>query len=245
MVDAVPVDDGVQEAIKEDTTVPGVALTPSETTATTLFKTDDPVEVISRARDVANVLKDVLRQADLIKPIQGKEFVELGGWQTAGTLLGVTTIVRWTNKVEHGYEARAEVITLDGRVIGGAEASCLSTERRGPWKSADDYAIKSMAQTRAQSKALRGVLGWIMSLAGYSPTPAEEMEDRNAPVIPDHAKVVQPPLTGEASAALVGLCGNDQQVAAQVWKTIQDRCDGIMPVAAAHAIKTVAEAING
>jgi hypothetical protein len=32
-----------------------------------------------------------------------------------------------------------------------------------------------MAQTRAAGKVLRLLLGWVMTLAGYEPTPAEEM----------------------------------------------------------------------
>ncbi len=34
-----------------------------------------------------------------------------------------------------------------------------------------------MAQTRATSKAMRIPLSWVMVLAGYSPTPAEEMTE--------------------------------------------------------------------
>jgi len=33
-----------------------------------------------------------------------------------------------------------------------------------------------MAQTRACAKALRNVLAWVVVLAGYAPTPAEEMD---------------------------------------------------------------------
>src|SRR3990167_3037439 len=32
-----------------------------------------------------------------------------------------------------------------------------------------------MAQTRACAKTLRNILGWVVVLAGYRPTPAEEM----------------------------------------------------------------------
>ena len=37
------------------------------------------------------------------------------------------------------------------------------------------FQLKSMAQTRACSKVLRQVFAWIVVLAGYKPTPAEEM----------------------------------------------------------------------
>jgi len=38
------------------------------------------------------------------------------------------------------------------------------------------FQLKSMAQTRACAKALRNVLAWVVVLAGYRPTPAEELE---------------------------------------------------------------------
>ena len=37
------------------------------------------------------------------------------------------------------------------------------------------FQLKSMAQTRAGAKAFRMVVGWVVVLAGYKPTPAEEM----------------------------------------------------------------------
>ena len=38
------------------------------------------------------------------------------------------------------------------------------------------FQVRSMAQTRAGSKALRNALAWVVVLAGYRPTPAEEMD---------------------------------------------------------------------
>ena len=38
------------------------------------------------------------------------------------------------------------------------------------------FQLASMAQTRANAKALRNVLSWVVVLAGYKPTPAEEMD---------------------------------------------------------------------
>jgi hypothetical protein len=37
------------------------------------------------------------------------------------------------------------------------------------------FQLRSMAQTRACAKAFRNVLAWVVVLAGYKPTPAEEM----------------------------------------------------------------------
>jgi methylglyoxal synthase len=50
------------------------------------------------------------------------------------------------------------------------------------WARRDDYALQSMAQTRATSKALRLPLGFVMQIAGYDATPAEEIREmRTAP----------------------------------------------------------------
>lgn len=38
------------------------------------------------------------------------------------------------------------------------------------------FQLRSMAQTRACAKAFRNVLAWVVVLAGYKPTPAEEMQ---------------------------------------------------------------------
>ena len=96
-------------------------------------------------------------------------------------MMGVFPIVVWTRKMSdpEGWEARVEARTLAGAVVGAAEAECLRSEKR--WGAADDYAVRSMAQTRATSKALRGPLGFIVHLAGFSATPADEMPDDGKP----------------------------------------------------------------
>lgn len=40
------------------------------------------------------------------------------------------------------------------------------------------FQLKSMAQTRACAKVLRNVLAWVVVLAGYRPTPAEELDGK-------------------------------------------------------------------
>jgi hypothetical protein len=75
----------------------------------------------------------------------------------------------------YDYEARVEARTVSGLLVGTGEATCSRKESR--WAQADDYAVKSMAQTRATSKALKAATGWLMVLAGYKATPAEEMPD--------------------------------------------------------------------
>lgn len=140
----------------------------------TLFQTDEPSEVVEKATKVATALASVIRNQKLTSPIQGKEYVRVEGWTLLGSMLGVFPVNVWTHELpdKQGWEARVEARRGD-QVVGAAEAMCTRSE--GRWKSADDYAIRSMAQTRATAKALRMPLGFVMQLAGYEPTPAEEM----------------------------------------------------------------------
>lgn len=168
------------EIIEQDATGNGTAVSAGELVPTqpqSLVGTNDPIEAVERLTKVADALKRVVDQKSLIARIQGKEYPLVGAWQTLGVLLGVTAITEWTRPIMrddkvYGYEARVEVRTLDGHVVGAAESMCT---REGQWARSDENALRSMAQTRATSKALRGPLGFVMQLAGYEATPAEEM----------------------------------------------------------------------
>lgn len=138
-----------------------------------LFHTNNPAEVLTRAQETAEALMPVIRKQGLVSNIQGREYLNVEAWLTLATMVSITPVCTWTRKLEDGWEARVEARTLDGRVIGAAEAECLRSEKM--WKGRDDFAIRSMAQTRATSKALASVLRFIATLAGFQGTPAEEM----------------------------------------------------------------------
>ena len=142
-------------------------------TPVTLFGTDDPVQVVARASAMAAALKDVIVNRGLISVISKREYVRLEGWTLLGSMIGVFAVLEWTRPVEGGWEARVSARTLGGNIIGMAEAECLRSEKS--WADRDDYAIRSMAQTRASAKALRMPLGFIVEMAGYAATPADEM----------------------------------------------------------------------
>lgn len=167
-------DNVVDAEIVEDAGSGGGEMVPQAQPGT-LFRTDDPVQVLARATETANALRDVITRQNLYKRIGDKNHILVEGWQTLGAMLGVTAVCEWTRPLENGWEARVLAQTLDGRVIGAAEAQCLSTEGK-PWNTAEGYAIRSMAQTRATSKALASVLRFVATLGGYDGTPAEEAE---------------------------------------------------------------------
>ena len=147
----------------------------------TLFGTDDPHAIIGMATEKAKALADVIRQQKLTAKIGKREHVLIEGWTLLGSLLGVFPVPVWTREIRDedgkllGFSARVEARTLAGEVVGAAESRCLKAERN--WSDRDDYALESMAQTRATSKALRMPLGFVMVLAGYNATPAEEITE--------------------------------------------------------------------
>ena len=171
--------------MSEDTTIvhagtdgAGTQPGPVADSAGTLWGTSDPVEVLDRAQHVARALTGVLERNQLYVEIQGRRHVRVEGWLTLGSMLGVTPVCVWTRPVDRdgarGWEARVEARTLDGRTVAAAESQCLRVERR--WARADDYALRSMAQTRATSKALSSALRFVVTLAGFDGTPYEEMQ---------------------------------------------------------------------
>lgn len=186
-----------------------------------LFRTEDPVEIIRRASETADALAAVLTDRKLTKRIGQKDHVLVEGWTLLGTMLGVFPVVEWTRQVPDGWEARVEARTLAGQVVGAAEAECLRTENT--WKGRDDYALRSMAQTRAVSKALRGPLGFVVTLAGYEATPAEEMpSERTEP----QARVEGPkPLAAPKSwAKLTEMVAAYDQATHDLFFSFADAC---------------------
>lgn len=159
-----------------------------------LFHTDDPVEVLDKASAVATALANVIDRQNMFVSIRGKNHVTIDGWQTLASMLGVTAVVVSTSELDPGdWEARAEARTMDGRVVGAADAMCCKAEGGNWGPKASSNARRAMAQTRAMSRALRGPLGFVVTLAGYQATAAEEM-----PAAPPPAPVV--PLTDDQIA---------------------------------------------
>lgn len=247
----------------------------------TLWNTHDPSEIVERASAVATALKQVIDKQQMKTPMGGgREHVNIEGWQTAGTLLGLQAIVTATRRIEPaasfevkavrkkwgkengkrvvieetehtwtvvGYssEAVAEVRTMDGRVVSRAEATCSREESK--WFDSDEYAVKSMAQTRACSRALRQALGFIIGMAGYATTPAEEMPaDNQATPSRDHLAKATPEQNEAVSTALCQILPHKEAEA--TYNAVCSLFDGTMPGQVAEAIGEVIKAyraLNG
>jgi len=126
----------------------------------------------------AQIQKHV-KENNLTSSIRGKIYPHVEAWQFAGALIGIYPRMDSLDdlSVATNYKYRAKVTLIEmhsGRELGSGVAIC--TNKEGTKRSFDEYAIASMAQTRATGKAFRLMLGRVMKAAGFEPTPMEDME---------------------------------------------------------------------
>lgn len=138
-----------------------------------------PAKVLEEARQAAQALTDVISKKAKPVKFNGETYLEFEDWQTVARFYGITARARDTKFVQYdkvsGFEASADALLVTtGQVISSADAMCLNDEPN--WSKKPMFQLRSMAQTRACAKALRNVLSWVVVLAGYKPTPAEEMD---------------------------------------------------------------------
>lgn len=127
---------------------------------------------INVATEVATTLNEVIKTQGLSVNIQGNEYITAEGWNCLGTMLGTYAQTEYVEpiKMPKGYKARVSIKQGDN-VLATAEAiATYGGFQKTP------QAVYSMSQTRAMGKAYRMCFSWIVKLAGYQPTPAEEME---------------------------------------------------------------------
>lgn len=136
---------------------------------------------MQRAKKLATELSKFARENNLQINIAGKQYMQVEGWQFIGTQMGLTDIVKFcdreTENVLDGeikYKAVVEIINQNGTVI--SKGFAFASNKESKKKSFEEYAIASMAQTRAIGKAYRNFLAWIVKMAGYEPTPVEELD---------------------------------------------------------------------
>jgi hypothetical protein len=160
-----------------------------------------PKQVLAEAQDAAKALQSVISTRKNAVKFNGKHYLSFEDWQTCGRFYGVTAKIVSTEPCEmdgvKGFIAKAEAInTQNGQVISAAESMCMNDEPN--WAKKPLFQLRSMAQTRACAKSLRNCLAWVVVLAGYEPSVAEEMTgDETAPV----REPIKPPVAKVSPAA--------------------------------------------
>ncbi|CAL7960091.1 hypothetical protein GAMM_130021 [Gammaproteobacteria bacterium] len=139
---------------------------------------DEPEMVVEKATKIADVLTKLVSNRKLYTVINGNKYVHVTGWNVMLTMLGVGSkpvINDVTKEGGHVFcKTYVELFSVkSGKVIGGGWGYCSSKESKRV--SNTEHCIQSMAQTRALGKAARMSFSWVIKLAGYEATPAEEM----------------------------------------------------------------------
>lgn len=168
----------------------------------------------------ATQLKDMIVDNKLFTNIKGKNYVNVEGWQIAGAFTGTFPIVERVENLSQGsnYKYRAEVSLRDteGNKVGYGVAIC--TNQESGKKGFDEYAVASMAQTRAVGKAYRMKIGWLLKVAGYETTPAEEMDAVVAEVVEEEPKTANKVNFREVREKLTEITSTDELN--RYWKSL-------------------------
>ena len=160
------------------------------------YEIDKPQQMIK----MANVLKAHIVKNNLYAVIAGKNYVMVEGWQFAGGLMGLFPRITKVESIgPNKWLAQAEIVSKkNNEVMATGFAICSKEEAKK--KTFDEYAILSMAQTRAIGKAYRNLIGWVIKMTGYESTPAEEMKKGNEPAegVKQEQSKVKGMMAGEA-----------------------------------------------
>jgi hypothetical protein len=157
-----------------------------------------------QATDAAGICKQIVLKT--VKNIQGKQYVQVEGWQAIATAHGCIAQSRDVKRTESGFSAIGEIRRMsDGAIIATAEGFVGDDEKM--WAGRPEFARRAMAQTRSISRACRSAFAHVVVMmdAGLSTTPAEEMESvevesrsaANHPVVAKAAKVEKPAVKKE------------------------------------------------
>ena len=128
----------------------------------------------------AKILKKIVDEQVLKVTVEGSEYLKVEGWMTIGAGYNYTCGTEIVEFIElrgvTGVKAKA-TIYKDGVICGHADGICFSDEYGKGNQTISQLA--GMAQTRAESRAYKELLSWVVVLAGYEPTPSDEIPEKD------------------------------------------------------------------
>ena len=134
---------------------------------------------IADAHEKAKILAEIVENQKLFTKMGQGKHLHVEAWETIAKGYGCSAAVQSSeilyspDGVEIGARAKAVIYDQHGVIRGSADGYCFRDE--SSWKNKPIFQLISMAGTRGVSKALRLMFSWVVVLAGYEPTPAEEM----------------------------------------------------------------------
>lgn len=142
---------------------------------------EEATQRLTEASALGRELRRIVVEHGLSQAIKrgAPHHIKVEAWQILGEMLGIYPVIVDTHDIttdgetEATWQAECQLIDRDGRVVGRGYSVCSQKEEN--WADRDEYAVMSMAQTRATGRAFRNRFGQIAKLAGYEATPLEEM----------------------------------------------------------------------
>lgn len=180
--------------------------------------------------DAAGLCREIVLQT--AKPIQGKRYVGVEGWQAIaiahGCAASADAVERVTDEGMSGFKATGIVRRMsDGAEIARGEGFLGDDERM--WSGRPVYARRAMVQTRAISRACRSAFAHVVVMidAGLSTTPAEEVPHEgfdNGNVVDVEPTPAQPPAKAKDAPFPQGPAKNKTDLKAQgreFWRQVE------------------------
>lgn len=142
-------------------------------------KTEAPAQPPS---EVAMLKKFVDKNKLAFKTANGKVYLLSEAWQFIARMKGLTpTVMCVSHPATHvsgdagPFSVKAECSLRDKDGITISQATMCADNREEFLKDKPDYAVYGMAQTRAISRAVKDIYGYLAKAAGFESTPFEEI----------------------------------------------------------------------
>ena len=171
------------------TTAP-VPVTPGLPETVSLAETRAARE-IEKACEWATAIDRVIQRQRRYVLIDGRRYILADGWLMVAALDQAAPVAEDPIPIVEdgktvGYRVSVKLVRPDGAIRGRATMTCYLDEYPCRGKKGTDAhrAAISAATTWAAAKAAKLTYGWVVVLAGYEPTVAEEMMEEPPPSHP-------------------------------------------------------------
>ena len=140
-------------------------------------------EIVQQATEWSKALIEIVNRQELYSVISGKKFPLAEAWEVVEAFDSTSRDTEYCKLVYEGdeamgYEAKVNLIRNGGVIASGIMVCGFDDfPCRGKNGYAKHRAAMSSAQTWAGNKASRQKYAFVFKLAGFEPTPADEMKD--------------------------------------------------------------------
>lgn len=148
--------------------------TPNQASETPKITPNQALPTKMSHEEVIKLVKEFVTKTHNVVTLDGKSYVKVAVWQFLASLMGLMPAFDCepsSDKVScvcHLYNREGQEVSRSTMIASNGEEFL---------KDKSEYAIYGMAQTRALSRAVKNIYGFIVEEAGYCSTPMEEINN--------------------------------------------------------------------